>query len=355
LRVASPLIRGLRPPAWPAIFFGMLLRIRPLGSFSVRTRAAVFALLMVGAGCKPTDLMTAPIAADDSTTFYRWKRDTGSKLSPEQQRQLDLTVEEIRLDVMLRKEASGKEGIEAAVCARLNHVALKDALLLGAKLKWQREAAERDDLQRVANANAHLITKPGDSAAAADLEQYRAKFQKRIDALTLDLQSLEKEIKALGGEAPTLALASPATKPVDVSREEALKQIDQMLQGRRGAAVLKFGAWPVKIDWEGKQLEGEKLAEFTAKKVVNSGGDSVVVPIRIKRNWLLYEGPNEAPGLPADVKAKLTAAELAAFKKDWIELEAELWARKIAENLVAPTTATEPEDAPDLKPALPRK
>jgi hypothetical protein len=314
----------------------------------LRAGGVAFGLMIAAAGCSRTPPEDRAIAADDTTTFFRWKRDTASQLSPAQQQQLDTTVEEIRLDVMLRHEASGHDAIEAAVCARLNHLTVKQALLLGGNLRWQRLAAERDDLQRVANANAHLLTKPGDEAAAADLAQYRAKFQQRIDKLSEQLHAAEREIVALGGPIPKLHLPTAATQPIAVSRAEAVKQIADMLEGRRGAAMVRFGEWPVKIDWEGSQLTGEKRDEFLAKRSVNGGGASVVIPIRIKRTWLLFEGPNQAPGLPDDVRAQLTAEELAKFKQDWIELEAELWARRVAADI--PDPATKEDAEPDLAP-----
>ncbi len=312
---------------------------------------AAFALLAAGAGCTRTDVVDRPIAADDATAFYRWKRDVGSQLSPDLQRQFESTLQEIRFDLTLRREASGHDAIESAVAARLNHLSIKAALLLGAGLKWQRLAAERDDLQRVANANAHLITKPGDRSAAADLELYRTKMQQRLDTITQELQALEKEILALGGTVPALALAKPPTAVLAVTRAEALQQITGLLEGRRGAATIRFGMWPVKIDWEGEKLEGDKRAEFLEKKMLNGRGEKVVIPVRIKGRWLLFEAPDQAPALPEDVTAQLNAAEVAAFKRDWLELEAELWARQLAKDLPDPPPATEEQtEAPALPP-----
>lgn len=318
----------------------------------LRVGGAALALLTAGAGCTRTDAVDAPIAADDATTFYRWKRDVGSQLSPDLQRQLESTLQEIRFDLTLHQQASGHDAVEGAVCARLNHLSVKAALLVGAGLKWQRLAAERDDLQRVANANAHLITKPGDQSAATELELYRAKVQQRSATITQELQALEKEIAALGGKVPTLALATPPTAALAVSRAEALQQITGLLEGRRGAATIRWGMWPVQIDWEGKKLAGDQRAEFLEKKIVNGRGEKVIIPVRIKGRWLLFEAPDQAPALPDDVKAQLTAPELAAFKRDWLELEAELWARQLAKNLPDPPPATEDQPEEPVTPPL---
>lgn len=297
-------------------------------------------LLILVAGCGPIDIQTAKVAADDTTTFFRWKRDVGNQLSAEQQRQLEVTQQELRLDIQLRQTASGHDAIESAMCERLNRLTIKGALLLGAQLKWQRQAAERDDLQRVASRNAQLITKPGDQAAAAELERYRGTFQQRIKKLTQELGGLETEILALGGKSPVLQLAAPASKPAAITHAEALDQIAVLLEGRRGSPMFRSGERSVKVDWEGKELEGKKLEEFAAKRVVNGRGERVVIPVRIKGSWLLYEASDQAPTLPTDVRATLSAEELAKFKREWLELEAELWARQLEKDLPDPLPET---------------
>lgn len=301
-------------------------------------RAGVVALglLLSLAGCGPTDLQTARVAAEDTTTFFRWKRDVGAQLSAEQQRQLEVTQQELRLDIQLHQSASGHDAIEGAMCGRLNQLTVRDALLLGAQLKWQRLAAERDDLQRVALRNAQLITKPGDQAAAAELERYRGTFQQRIDKISPELAGLEKEILALGGKAPVLQLAASAKKAPALTRAEALDQISVLLESRRGSAIFRTGDHPVKIDWEGKALEGSKREEFAAKRAMNGRGERVMIPVRIKGHWLLFEAPDQAPVLPEDVRSLLKPDELATFKREWLELEAELWARQLEKDLPDP-------------------
>jgi hypothetical protein len=256
--------------------------------------------------------------------------------SPELKRQFESALQEIRLDLQFRQAASGHDAIEAALSKRINQLPLKDALLLGTQLKWRRLAGEREDLQKVINTNSRLVTKPGDTTAAADLDQYRAKHQQRLESTLRDLAATEKDYAALGGQVAALTLGTPPTKAVAVTREEALKLMAEMLDGRRSVVTFKYGQWPVKIDWSGAQLEGEKRAEFDAKKSVNGRGEKVIIPVRIKGRWLLFESADQAPGLPDDVKGALSADELAKFKRDWVELEAEIWARQIGKELPEP-------------------
>ena len=305
-----------------------------------RVAAVALSLLLALAGCKPSDPLTAKISADDSTDLFRWQRDHINDAAPDLKRQVDSALQEIRLDIQFRQEASGHDAIEAALCKRINHLPLKEALLLGTQLKWRRLAGEREDLQKVINTNSRLVTKPGDATAAADLDQYRAKHQQRFEATLRDLAATEKDYAALGGLVASLTLGIPTTKAVAVSHDEAAKLVADMLESRRNGAAFKYGPWPVKLDWEGAQLEGERLTEFAAKKSVNGRGVQVVIPIRIKGSWLLFESPDQAPALPDDVKAALSADEFAKFKRDWLELEAEIWARQVGKELPEPPPAS---------------
>ncbi len=325
----------------------------PFGSLSFHT-ACLALLLLATAGCTRTPIEDTKIAASDTTEFFRWKRDATSALSPERQKQFESTLEELRTDIMFKREASGHDAIEAAVCQRLNNLTVKQALLRGAQTRWQRLAAERDDLQRVINANAHLITKPGDETAALDLGEFRAKQQQRLDADSRELPALEKEIAELGGPAPVFHSTAPATKPMAVSRAEAQQQISDLLEGRRNSGTSRFGLWPVKVDWEGAKLEGGLRAEFVAKKTAGVTNGHVVIPVRIKGRWLLFAAPDQAPVLPDDVRSQLSADEVINFKRDWLEVEAELWAREVAKDFPTAPPATKETDQ-FRSPALPQR
>jgi 1-acyl-sn-glycerol-3-phosphate acyltransferase len=118
-----------------------------------------------------------------------------------------------------------------------------------------------------------------------------------------------------------------------------------LLESRRGSAIFRSGDRPVKIDWEGKSLEGKKREEFAAKRAANSRGERVVIPLRIKGHWLLFEALDQAPKLPDDVRAILSPEELAKFKREWLELEAELWARQLEKDLPEPVPEAASSDA----------
>ena len=202
---------------------------------------AALGLFLAAQGCRRHDPATEKIQADDTANFFWWKRTVASQLNPEVQRHLEATLQEVRLDIMSRREASGHDAIEAALCRRLNRLSVNDALLLGGQLKWRRLFTEHTDLLSAIDTNALLVTKPGDRVAARELERIRGNQQQRLAALAAELSTAENEISQLGGDVSALRLALPAAPPEAISHAEALENVAGLLNGRRAAALLKYG------------------------------------------------------------------------------------------------------------------
>lgn len=259
---------------------------------------------------------------------------------PELKLELDDALQEMRYRISAMQEASGHDAINDALCKHVDGRTVTQVLLLGDEWKLQRLEVERDGLQHVVNTNAQLITKPGDEAAAAELERTRVQQQKRLDTAAAEIQRLQKRVAELGGvPAPRLEGSRPA--PLEAaSREEALKQIADLIQGRRNGSLLKYGGWPVKIDREGRALDEDMRRDFVTRKTAAEAGGQIVIPIRIKGHWLLFEGPNQAPRLPEFIVANLTAADRAKYERTWVDVDAELWARESGANLELPPPPT---------------
>ena len=102
-----------------------------------------------------------------------------------------------------------------------------------------------------------------------------------------------------------------------------------MIEGRRTSGTLKHGAWPVKIDRTGASLGEKDAREFRERKTAAEAAGRIVVPIRLKEHWLFYEGVNQAPQLPPSVSPNLTSDDLRKYTEDWVNVEAERWARDV--------------------------
>jgi hypothetical protein len=313
----------------------------------MRALLTVVCLSVVCAGCTRVDPPLTPVAAGDATSFSAWQRNVASQFPPELQREFADALQEIRYRITALQEATGHDAIDAALCQRIDARTVNAVLLIGDELKLQRLADERDDLQQLVNKNAHLITKPGDRTAANYLDQFRAKQQQRLDTIKAEIQRAEARVLAHGGAARSRRADVNTAAPLEMaSREEALQQIAVMIQERRDASVLKYGGWPVMIDREGLRLDDTERGNFLARKAAAESGGRVVIPIRIKGHWLFFEGPNQAPLLPKFILSNLTAADRRKFEEDWVNLEAESWARKSAAELeLQPPTVVPPPRA----------
>ena len=305
--------------------------------------------------CTRVDPQHAPVAAENVATFATWQRDVAAEFPPDLKPEFADALQEMRFHITAQNEATGHDAIEAVLCQRINARTVEQVLVTGAELKWQRLAAEWDGLQVAINTNANLITKPGDRVAATYLEQTRSQQQQRLDRIAAEIQQVERRLLAHGGTIPAHPAAEKDSGPSQqVSRDEARQQIATMIAERRNPLVLKYGGWPVKIDREGAQLDEAMRSNFSERKKAAELTGKIVIPIRIKGRWLLFEGPNQAPRLPKLIQSSLTPADLRKFEETWVNLEAESWAREAAAGFEIPQPASAPlPSLPPLVPAAP--
>ena len=300
----------------------------------MRALPMVVCLSLVCAGCTRVDPLHTPVAAADPAALSEWQRRVASRFLPGLQQEFADALQEIRFSITAQQEATGHDAIASALCKHIDGRTVNEVVLTGCELKLQRLEAERSELRRVMHTNTQLLTKPGDRVGAEYLDRIRGQQQKRLDAIDAEMQVSERRVAAHGGTVRSRRADAKASASSDaVSRDEALKQIAVLLQERRDARVLRYGAWPVKIDREGKRLDETERSEFRAKQAATESGGRLVIPVGIKGHWLFFEGPNEAPQLPGFILANLTETDRRKFKDDWVNLEAELWARKSAADL----------------------
>ncbi len=285
-------------------------------------------------GCARVDPAHTPIAAGDEVTLAEWQRTVASQLPAAQQQEFADALQEIRFRISARQEATGHDAIQAALCKHVDGRTVNEVVLLAADLKLQRLESEQSELQQAVNTNAHLLTRPGDQAGADYLERIRARQQQRLDGIAAEIERAKASIAAHGGtERPHPETATAAAPLEKISREDALKQMAVMLQERRDGGTLKYGAWPVRFDRDGSQLDGAERRSFLARKAALEPAGKIAIAVRIKGHWLTFEGLNQAPELPKFALASLTAEDRKKFEVDWVNVEAELWARKAAVDL----------------------
>jgi hypothetical protein len=292
--------------------------------------ASLLALCALCVGCSPVD-GNRVIDAEGTPAFFTWQRRVGDELPPETKQNFEDALQEIRYHITDKAEASGRDPIETALCGYIHGKTVNAAILLGFGFKWQRLEAQRSMLKKVLAADGLLVTKPGDLQAADDLAAYRARHQKQFDDFASQLKHTEQVLTALGAKIPQ-PVADEKPEPIAIAnRDDALKEISAMIEGRRRGGLLKYGEHPFTLDRDGAKLDDDERRAFETKKPAAAAAGRIAIAVKIKGRWLIYEGRREAPTLPDAVSSKLTPDDRQKFLDDWINLEAELWAREVAE------------------------
>lgn len=106
--------------------------------------AAVLASLLVMCalflfpGCSQPDPRTMPIAAATPEDFAEWKNTAVQKLTEPEMLELESCVNEIRMGIMQRREATGVGPIAQKLCDTINGKTMREVVVLGhnATVAW---------------------------------------------------------------------------------------------------------------------------------------------------------------------------------------------------------------------------
>lgn len=286
---------------------------------------------LVGA-CSRGDPHAAPIGAADRGALAKWRMIAADRFTREEWREFEAALQELRLQVMAHREATGSEAIDDAVCRRIDGRTFREVLVLGCESKLERLEPVRNELKTALDTNALLVTQPGDREAQKHLEGFRQRQGERLAKLDAELSAAEERLAALGGRpAGRTARAQPrdvSTAPLP--RVEAKAQITELIENQRAAAILKYGAWPVKFDYEGAELPESDRAEFQARRAGAAGLRHAVIAVRVRGRWWIYDAPVGSPGFTTVVTENLTDADRREIEMRWSTLQAEIWARRQA-------------------------
>ena len=296
-----------------------------------KTLLVGFVIVLLG-GCSRTAPHDTPIPAPNRSALGKWRMMAADKFTRDEWREFETALQELRLRVTADREASGSEAVDEAVCRRIDGRRFREVLVLGYEAKLTRLEPVRTELKTALDNNALLVTKPGDRAAEQHLEGFRQRQLERLTKLDAELEAAEQRLVALGARQ---ADAAGGTRSREVSiaplpREEAKAQIAELIQAQRAAAILKYGAWPVKFDREGSELPEPERADFLARREAAAGTKHAVLAVRIRGKWRIYDAPVSSPGFSKTVTENLTDADRREIEMRWATLQAELWARRIA-------------------------
>ena len=122
--------------------------------------AALASVLLVLAGCGPSDPLDAKVSAEDGVGFSMWRSHAAGDLGPEQLADFDQAVQAIRIRVMSVGQTSGSEWIEEGIRRIVDGKTVREVLRTGLGWKLELADAERLALEDSMKKNAQMTTRP---------------------------------------------------------------------------------------------------------------------------------------------------------------------------------------------------
>jgi hypothetical protein len=186
---------------------------------------SIGALVLIGLcwlGCRPADILDEEVSARTPFNLMMWRAHIGRKQTPQERQELDDMIQELSLQVMIKKTATGSDGVDAAVRAEIDGVTLREVLLKGQEAKQQRLDLEKTQLEVCIDANSLRRTRPGDAASVAYLRHYIGQQMARLETIDRDLQFTAERLAQLGGS----TLSGPIVIKVRIGKPRGAAQPD---------------------------------------------------------------------------------------------------------------------------------
>jgi hypothetical protein len=289
---------------------------------------AVVATLVIGAGaCARKPATELQVDGRNYGAFYYWRSSVSSQFTPEQWRDFNESLEEIRLHAMIRG-TTGTDAINEALCREVDGLAIAEVLRRADQFRLERLKVNRERLKEMVDGNALLAATPGDAELGRELAARLANQRERLRKLDQDIEAARRRAVAHG--AKTDAVLKGRDGPTVLSRESAIRDFARLIETRRANAAFRYGDWPLKIDWSGAELSDEEHAMFVEKRAAARFNGHVVIPVYVRASWRIFDGVVNYPEFTEAVTANLTEKDEQAMRQSWAESEAEIWARKQA-------------------------
>jgi hypothetical protein len=267
-----------------------------------------------------------PIDGRTPGTISAWRSRVAPHFSREQWADFDAALQELRLQASTQG-ASGSEAQTEAVGRAIGGHTFNEVLRLGAEAKLARLEGIATELKRMVDANSVLIARPGSEEAAEVLDHRLRDQRDRLRAMIAEIDATRRQVVELGGTLPPApALADSSAAPM--SREDALREIHDLIFARRQAATTKYGTYPLRLVYSPKDVPDEERADFEARRAAATANGHSVIAVRVKDRWYIYDAAVEYPRFSPNVTASLTDEDQTRVKQQWAQVEAEIWARR---------------------------
>ena len=148
-------------------------------------------------GCQRADPWHAPVKAESPSAFSRWRSMASDRIKPEEWREFDALLQEIRLRVTAEKQASGSEAVEAAMRSRIDGRSFRDVLIMGYEAKLQRIEPERKEVQLAMQVNTKRVAVERGTDAGAEIQRMREHQMKRMSQLDAEIAEAKRRMGEL--------------------------------------------------------------------------------------------------------------------------------------------------------------
>lgn len=160
--------------------------------------AVVISMGVVAIGCSRGDQRFLPVSAETPGAYMRWRQAASDGIPREEWQEFDASLQEIRLQIMSDRQATGSEAIESALRARINGWNFREVLLMGDQFKFNRLEQEREQTRRVMNANAQRLGRTVPLTGDAEIEHARDRQEKRLLEIDAELAGVKRRMSELG-------------------------------------------------------------------------------------------------------------------------------------------------------------
>jgi hypothetical protein len=141
--------------------------------------------------------MDRTVTAKSPVAFNAFQSRLASRASPEERRQFETALQEIRYKIMADKEATGSDPIGDALRTKVHGRSVREVLQLGVELRLLRLLKEHVALHTVMRQNAMLQTREGDKASEDYLVQFHQKQLARLEKLEAEIEAADRELAPL--------------------------------------------------------------------------------------------------------------------------------------------------------------
>lgn len=134
-------------------------------------------------------------------------------LTPEQVRDLDQAIIELKYDIMAFAEAKGSDAITSAMLEKIHRLKIREIIGLGFSAKLRRLEVDRAKFQEILDHNTRLRTRPGDYESADFLKTVNSEQARRLEKVIEDIEQIRSKLAALQGLPAHSEPKDPAPAP----------------------------------------------------------------------------------------------------------------------------------------------